>query len=463
LEDSFGDQLTFWIYPWIFRGGDIYQINATLLAIGEYCYVYLDNATINRWGYNESLTLCTEVRDDFDTFSYPNTVEFFGHPDGLVGDIDGDPKVTLLIVDDDLYCNGYYYGNDIPGSFFYNMPGVNHREIIHVFTGENPDSSLLSAVLAHEFSHLIWANYELTLDMMTLAEGYACYASYNSGYLSSDNTLTSENSLNRSWYTDEFSINPDVSLLFWYEELQTFYAHYGKSEMFIFYLVEKYGEELLEDLKQEDIDGPEGIEIALSNAGYDISFNDLFLDWITACTIDEEEIENGLYSFENTDFTINKITTIDTLPFTSEFTDHYAYGIDVKKLINPPDEFTIQVTNPHPYSIGISAIIYDDNGWSITQTINADENSENLVNLFSGENIEFAYIVTSMMNQSTPTYYLGKTDNREEVPMKSISYSFLEGHVKASYSFLGSSFLLVLISSIIVMRRRNARNAYLSK
>ncbi|NPD88899.1 MAG: hypothetical protein HGN29_09240 [Asgard group archaeon] len=79
---------------------------------------------------------------------------------------------------------------------------------------------------------------------------------------------------------------------------------------------------------------------------------------------------------------------------------------------------------------------------------------ENITSFFSGENIDFAYIITSMMNQNTPTYYLGRTDNREEVPIKLLSYSFMEGHKRVSYNFLSFSILLIFLSTIIAIVRK---------
>lgn len=455
LDENFGDQNTFWVYPNLGAVNlDAYQINATLLAEGERCYVYLDNATIDRWGYNESLALCSEIRDNFDAIIYPKGVELAGHPNGTLGDIDGDPKVTLLIIDDEVYVGGYYYFDDYPFAGWNSHP--NNREMIYVYTGENPDSIFYSCIFAHEFNHLIWCNTDIHREMTTLLEGYADYAIYYSGYLSFENSLTSKNSLNRTWDTDYFSAHPEQSLLsFDCETDEIAYANYGKAQMFIFYLSEKYGEGLINDLIKDAIDGPVGIEIALANAGYDINFNNLYLDWITACTIDEEDIENGIYGFDNTDFTISQITTIDTLPFTEEDVKHLKYGFDVKKLINPPNEFTLEIANPYPHSIGISSAIYDDNGWSIAQTLNSEENGETIISHFTGENIEFAYIITSLMSPETPTEYA--KFYTQESPSKQLTYSFMEGHKRASYNFLSFSILLMFLSSMVVIVRRRKR------
>ncbi len=450
LDDNFGDQNTFWVWPDYDEVQSAYQINATLLAEGEWCYVYLDNVTIDRWGYNDSIALCSELRDDFDNITYPKGVELAGHPNGTLGDIDGDLKITLLIIDNENSIGGYYMFDDYPtGSSTYK----NKREMVSIYSGENPDPKFYSSIFAHEFNHLIWWNTDIDWDMMTLIEGYADYAVYYSGYLTSENSFTSQNSLNRTIDTDFFSAHPEQSLLsFDYETDEIAYANYGKAQMFTIYLSEKYGEELINDLITDEIDGPVGIEIALANAGYDISFNDLYLDWITACTIDEEEIENGIYSFENTNFTISQITTIDTIPYTEENVKYLKYGFDVKKLITPPNEFTLEIANPYPLSIGISVVMYDDNGWKITQSIETEEKKENILIHFTGENIDFVYLITSLMSKSTPaSYAAGYTENS---PSVLLTYSIIEGHKKASYSLLGSTLLMIFLSTLMVIVKR---------
>ncbi|MCG3220761.1 MAG: hypothetical protein H7641_05215 [Candidatus Heimdallarchaeota archaeon] len=456
LDENFGDQKTFWYYPPSMVGGDPYQIYATLLAIGEWCYVYLDNVTIDKWGYNVSLTTCTEIRDGFDSNIYPKGVGLAGHPNGTLGDIDGVSQVTILLAEQDKFIAGYYsYRNEYAstGSTSYS----NEREMVYINSFQNFSVECYLWIIAHEFNHLIWWNNEISAEMTTLFEGFAEFTGYYSGCLSKKSFFTSEHSVNRSIDSDYFSDHPEQSLIFWNDNnLNLSLAHYGKSEMFIFYLFEKYGTDLIHDLIQPDVDGPLGIETALTNAGYDISFNDLFLDWIIACTIDNEDIENGLYGFDNTDFTISEITTIDNLPFTEADVKHLLYGFDVKKLINPPNEFTLKIANPYPDSIGISAAIYDDNGWSIAQTLNSEENGETIISHFTGENIEFAYIITSLMTQETPTNYA--KDYTQKSPSKQLTYSFMKGHKRVSYNFLSFSILLIFLSTMIVIVRRRKQN-----
>jgi hypothetical protein len=461
LDDNFGDQETFWIHP--SSSWDIWcQINATLLAEGEWCYVYLDNATIDSWGYAESLTLCAGIRDDFDNFTYPKGIELAGNPSGISGDIDDDPKVTLLLVDDPNLGGYYAWNNDI-----FIDSHTNWKEMITCFTGNSyegffrgyPLQDFYTCIFAHEFNHLIWFNTERSNDMVTITEGYADHAVYYSDYLSYENSFTSENSLNRDFKTDYFSLHPEQPLLYWNSDtLDLNLANYGKASMFILYLAEKYSDELIHDLKQESIDGPIGIETALTNAGYNISFNDLFLNWITACTIDDEDIENGLYGFENTDFTVNATKTIEILPSTVENVNHYLYGFDVKKLINPPNEFALDITNPYPYSIGISAVIFDNNGWNITKVIlTEDDKNKNITTFLSGENIEFAYVITSMMRKETPL--TSGIDYETTGPSRLLTYYFVEGHkepdVDENYSTIITSILgIMLLSNLMLIRRR---------
>ncbi|MHA1954106.1 MAG: hypothetical protein ACW96U_09210 [Candidatus Heimdallarchaeaceae archaeon] len=440
LDENFGDQKTFLVYT-APLGGSQEQITATLLAIGEWCYVYIDNTTIDRWGYNESIAVCTEVRDNFDTITYPKGIEFAGHPNGTLGDIDGDPKVTVLIIDNEQIAGGRYSSDSL-----------NNREMIYIYTGDNPDLPIYLCMSAHEFNHLIWYNTDIDGEMASIKEGYADYASYYSGYVFFGDYSPMENMYNGTLYALNFSDHPEQSLLYFdTSTLEIALANYGKASTFVFYLCEKYGEELISDLIKDDVDGPAGIETALANAGYDITFNDLFLDWITACTINELSIENGIYGFENADFITRKITIIDTLSFTKENVNYQQYGFEVVKLINPTDEFSLEISNPNPLAVGVSAAIYDANGWSITQAVIKEENGDTIISHFTGENIQYAYIITSLMNENTPTLY---STVYLKCPSKQLTYSFFEGHKKASFNFLSFSILLFFLSTLIVITRR---------
>jgi len=58
--------------------------------------IKIDCNEITQIGQNSAISRCEYYRDEFDHNIYPKNIEYMGSPDGTMGDIDGDPKVTIL-------------------------------------------------------------------------------------------------------------------------------------------------------------------------------------------------------------------------------------------------------------------------------------------------------------------------------------------------------------------------------
>ena len=56
--ESFGNQEDFWTAD--LDAGEWFQVRATLLAVGEHCYIYMDNRTIVSMGQNQYHQINTE-------------------------------------------------------------------------------------------------------------------------------------------------------------------------------------------------------------------------------------------------------------------------------------------------------------------------------------------------------------------------------------------------------------------
>ena len=169
-----------------------------------------------------------------------------------------------------------------------------------------------------------------------------------------------------------------------------------------FTLSERFGEGFLTDLVTIEEDGPAGIEKALQNRELEFSFNEIFLDWITACTIALEDFAGGKYGYQTADFMIGPVNQIAQLPYNTAEKKYNLYGFSVNKISSPPNEFTVKLTNPQPYALGISAVINDKNGWNITQIISYNNSDDEFYLYFSGDEINNAYIITSIIDINTP-------------------------------------------------------------
>ena len=368
---------------------------AKLLAIGANSYVYVYTATIaDIGGESSARTLAESYRDEFENKIYPNNLLYFGNPDGGVGglgDIDGDPRVTILLDTLDGGVAGYFNPRNEYSQLIYDWS--NEREIVYV------DYTQGAGVLSHEFQHLIHFNYD-QYEFLFVDEGCAEFSKYLNDYDMTNNLTT--------FATNYFFKNPEDSLLYWnYYETppENVRTDYGGAYLFTFYLAEKYGVDAIKDLVADSDHGAAGVEDAVQGQGYSLDFNEIYLNWITAIAIDDPSFAGGIYGFENLDTNIdydsasNDWDEFSTFPVTANDRLNRYYGIYGAKLILPPDYLLLEVSPPSSYSLGISIAVHNASGWAITQTIETGD----IALFISGTLIDVAYVLTSIMMDPTPT------------------------------------------------------------
>jgi len=145
-------------------------------------------------------------------------------------------------------------------------------------------------------------------------------------------------------------------------------------------------------------DGAAGLETALEAAGHNITFNDLYLDWMTALTIDEEGFADDRFCYRGMDAIIQDYTTIETLPFQDDSVPLYCYGSKVYRIISPPDCFRIEMSQPAEEVAGLSVAYRDLHGWHVQQI---QEEGTAVVQV-SGDSIEIAHVIASYLYAETP-------------------------------------------------------------
>ena len=446
--ETLGDQNTFWVVDP--STGDYEQVTAELLSIGLHCYIYMDLTTIYALGETVATERSNSYSDEFDNVMYPTNLELVGHPDGFLGDVDGDPKITVLITPES-YGGVYLFKDDDP-----THPYSNKREMVYIHP--NIGEKRIFSNLIHELNHLIWFNHEQDEAIFVL-EGTAECSRYKAGYLNNESHISAglAADYNLTIETNNFKAHPERSLLYWdYDDFILNVASYGRSYMFMLYLYERFGEGFLTDLVTIEEDGPAGIVKALQNKGLDFSFNEIFLDWITACTMDLEELADGRYGYQTADFMIESVNQISQLPYNTAEIKYNLYGFKVSKINSPPNEFTVKLSNPKPHALGISAVINDVNGWNITQTVSYSNNDDELYLYFTGDEINYAYIITSIISTNTP-FAPSFVNPRLTAPYKYLTLTILNGHitptatVNANLKFIYIGFCIVF--SVIIFKR----------
>ncbi len=446
--ESFGDQQAFWTYLSRPESMELTPVNATLLSVGDYCYVYMANETIELLGESAAISKCNQLGQMFDDEIYPKAVELAGSPDGYLGDIDGDPRVTLFLVPLVRYMGNAYLGfhvpwNDCP------FPNSNRREMVFIESERTLNETVLITI--HEFNHLIWDNYELD-EAEFLFEGLANLAIDYTGF----------------WYyitdavTTTYTLHPEVSLI----HFNRFYgrlwdASYGQAYLFVTYLADRFGLDSVKDLVRIREDGPVAVEIALSNSGYDLTFNEVYLDFITACVLDDTESENGIYGFQSLNYTIQHVTTIlQPLPFIRENVTHNHYGFNVYRLGSPPDNFTISISKSQSYGAGLVVALVNSSGSYVSQ-FQYPSSSQTITEFIRASDAEEVYLITTLMSDQTPTDFQNVYD-LAEIPSDGLDLTISEGDIRIpprsdliiiTFSILG----IAGLSSIFIVYRRLKR------
>ncbi|MFX0042954.1 MAG: hypothetical protein ACFE8L_08585 [Candidatus Hodarchaeota archaeon] len=415
-------QRSFWM--WDFTNSLYYKVNTTLLSIGENCYIYMEKSCLAIVGEQAAIQQGDYICDEFDNIIYPRITNLAGHPNGTLGDIDGDPRVIILL---SLNLISYYdQRNEL------NLEYSNQCEMFYIYyrTG--------ISTVAHEFHHLIWFNNEMDEPHFTL-EALAEYATYHAGYLNPLKNLTSRSAL--------FLEHPEDSLLHW-NMLNS--IDYGGAYLFAFYIAEHYGVDILRNLIIEPADGAFGIENVLKRAGNNITFNELYLNWITALTLDELGFKNNLFGFENLDARVTKYTLVKDSSLIDEVKLYY-YGFHVHKLQPSSDEFRVMIRKDLDKTIGLSIVFHDSLGWHVSQNLH-NKGIKLIIQDISGSEIDDAYIITSYIFDQTPP--LPHENGLGPFTYIEISIDSIKGNSLIPFLIISGSFTLILITVLIIIIKK---------
>ena len=319
IEWEIGQKDTLW--AWDFSDTSHYQVPATCQAIGEYCYILVEDSV---WTDRVDSTAVADLVKAFDQSCkadptkgiYQMDIETFGNPP----DVDGDPRIFVLVLDikdnfsgEGAYVAGYFYSLN---EFSPDTHGCdicqysNFREMVYVDCmpldiKTDPDQA--RATLAHEFQHLI--HWEQDWDEETwINEGCSGYAEYVCGYRSRR-------------VGDNFLANPNNGLTDWEGEL----ADYEQTFMFIVYLAEHYGgTQIVTQLVAEEANSIDGVNEVLAGEGAD--FPSVFADWVIANYLDQEgEYGYQMFDLPTDNIPITQITSLpDTVQEVEPFLEHWA-------------------------------------------------------------------------------------------------------------------------------------------
>lgn len=253
--------------------GNTFQIEATLRAVGEHIYLWVEEGAPITDADLEALAQA------FDERIYPEVRALWG-AEASPG-VDGDPRIYGLFAFNLGSSAVAYFANDhtypseaVPMSnahemFFFNLDMLEGGYALPV----------IESVLSHEFQHMIRSNQQRNLDLW-LNEGFSQFTQV---YLYGDLGGAALAFLNR----------PDTQLNTWAEEIDGRSYHYGASSMFLIYLYSRYGLEAVQALSADQspraLAAVDNVLRQMGEPGVD----EFFADWVMANALlnptDEDE------------------------------------------------------------------------------------------------------------------------------------------------------------------------------
>ncbi len=309
FADEFGQKTTFFVDS-DFDALTREQVFSTLRAMSSSAYFYIDNNYWSELTEPEREVMSYALQNlgaEFDTVIYPTLTRTFGFE--YKPGIDKDTRVTVLIHPMLKSVGGYFTTSDeYP---LLQVPNSNEREMVYL-NSHYLNTFLIKSFLAHELVHLITFNqkdrkFGLSEEIW-LNEARAEYAPFLCGY---DEDYENSNLRLR---VRDFREEPNDSLVEWKNQK----ADYGVINLFIRYLAEHYGTEILIDSLHSAKTGLDSLNFALTKNGFEQDFSQIFTDWTIAVYLNDCSLSEK-YCYLHPDLSAFHITPqINFLPIIGE-------------------------------------------------------------------------------------------------------------------------------------------------
>jgi len=285
----------------------------TLRSVGENVEIWVANDLAFPKGDPRPVPEITQaqvdkLRDEFDNNIYQKDTEFFGTPDvhdgskcalvdmGAVpqGYYEGSSKVIMLVdnIIDDNY-NDPTYPFFVAGFFWQTLENYIDRNIITIDTNswETRLENTYFGTTIHELQHLIHADNDAAEESW-INEGMSTFSEFLGGYGHDDSSI--------NFYLD----HPENSLVNWDEHKVTktgpeTIADYGQVYLFTLYMNDKFGREFIRDLALSKKQGITSVNEVLKAHGINITFTELYQNFIAALVLDSDRVGNGIYNFDS--------------------------------------------------------------------------------------------------------------------------------------------------------------------
>lgn len=354
------------------------QIPATLVKISDKLYFYIekpwwDSQSPSKQG--QILTDLDNLSGEFDSNIYPTLTSTFGLE--WSPGIDNDSRISVLFESINSTEGGYFREADEYDKL--QLPTSNEREMVYL-SDLNIDSPSLKIVLGHEFTHLITFNQKNKIfgveEDTWLNEARADYSSTILGY---DSTYNGSNLQQR---VKDFIENPSDSITEW---TGTKYD-YSSVSLFMHYLADHYGINILSDSLKSKSVGIESINNALLKSGAKENFAQIFTDWTITLVLNDCS-QNSEYCYINQNLNNLRINpTLIFLPLTgnsslSETNVTKNWAGNWQKVIGGSGNLKLDFSSLSGLNFQVPYITYDKDGNYSVNFLKLDNNGKAEINV----------------------------------------------------------------------------------
>ena len=346
-----------------------------------------------------------------------------GRPDP--DELDDEPRIFILIVRSD-YWGGYFDpAQQMADSVVYNLwsKHSSEREIIYIEIDMFNFNELELHVLAHEFGHMVHWGQDHSPEppekpIKYWEDGWIdeAFATFAEVFLLED--------INIPDVMDDafFASKPDLPLIYFIGG-----ENYNQVKLWMTFMYEHYGkQDFTSTLIQDQANGITGVRNTLRNLGYTETFEETFEHWVLANYLDDEEYQNGKYSYYHYNFTSCRLTDdhntyptgLNTYSVSSFAVDYIAFNTSAHTPI------TIDFTGDSSSVFRLSFILYDTQKAAVkdVQSIQLDSLNRGLFNVVDfGET--FNKIIMVVMNVDSS---LGDTVSAEYTYLANIETTIFE-------------------------------------
>ncbi len=277
-----GDVIPFWVSN--VDDNRHFQIEAELIYRNDVVYVWVER------GQPYDRERIVRSVDRFAEETYPRVRAFFGSE--WNPGVDGDPRLHILHATDLGESIAGYYSSADEFSRLANVYS-NEKEMFYInleWLNSTRDYEYYETVLAHEFQHMVhW--YNDRNEETWVNEGMSELAQEIAGY-SPD-----------IGFASIYMEVPDTQLNTWSDDPGGNAEHYGSAYLFMAYFLQRFGEEMTQAVVARPANGTLGFTQALAQAGQDLTFEDVFADWVVANYVnDPNALERpGVYGYRQLD------------------------------------------------------------------------------------------------------------------------------------------------------------------